>query len=108
MRLTVLIGVFCAFATPSVAQVPITFDSARTASPDEVRARVLGPLSSLYRDVGEPLTHGTGGALSELRMASTPFSAGFPGVCESEVVSVQFDLGSIDIQGFTRGLMRDS
>jgi len=35
---------------------------------------------------------GTGGALSELRMASTPFSAGLPGVCEADVVSVQFDL----------------
>lgn len=93
MRLTVLIGVISAFTgTQSAAQVPITLDWARTASPDEIRVRVLGPLAPLYRDVSEPLTiPGTGGALSELRMASTPFSA-FPGVCESDVVSVQFDL----------------
>lgn len=74
------------------SQPPLTYSWVETASDVEIGKRVLGPLASLYPEVGPPVTgHWSRGTLEILAFASRPQAAGTPGLCRAEVAWVWFE-----------------
>jgi hypothetical protein len=90
-----LIVVATAIAAGSVATVPrphgLTLEDALSLPPAALSERVLGEVGSLYPEVQRPNLDGVpGGVGFSLEFASLPRSAGFPGLCEADTLTVYF------------------
>lgn len=90
VRLLVLL-VAALDANASAAQEGLTLQEALNLPSAELAERVLGQVGRHYPEVQRPNLSGLPGRLDfGLEFASVPRSAGFPGLCQADVLSVAF------------------
>jgi hypothetical protein len=78
-------------AAASAAQTGLTLQEALNLPSAELAERILGQVGQHYSEVERPYLGGVPGNPGfSLEFASAPHSAGFPGLCQADILSVSF------------------
>jgi hypothetical protein len=78
-------------ANACAAQTGLTLQEALNLPSAELAVRVLGQVGQRYSEVERPYLGGVPGRVGfSLEFASAPRPAGFPGLCEADILSVSF------------------
>lgn len=93
MRLAPIVAAAAlSLATQAVSAEPrgLSLREAQTLPASTLRERVLGAVGILYSEIERPSRDITRGRSFVIEFASTPRSAGYPGLCEADTIAVNF------------------
>ena len=91
MRWPLILLVAAFDANASSAQTGLTLQQALNLPSAELAERVLGQVAEHYSEVERPYLGGVPGRVGfSLEFASAPHTAGFPGLCQADILSVSF------------------
>lgn len=85
----IAIAVLTALPAAAQSEPALSYEWAQGASPQIARHRLLGPMASLYPNYGG-FSHSRFGGSWSVAFATTARSSGMEGICEADVVRLQF------------------